>query len=371
MSSTSFRMLDPAVDKYIISSVVAGGKQLHQESAEGRPVWTYEKDGVLVVATAPYNDDNDFASWFRSSFEVGFRSEASMSDARNAYIELLEQLDSALDGEDRLERLCRAWSAGTCGDITRWWHGVDLGVRPLNRPLVLHCAAQGYVECMKALHAAGFPVDVCGSNKCNIMHLAAWGGHVECVQVLCQAAPDLAQQANKWSEFPELAACNRGCEHERLGETCAEPFFVAAELCLRLRRHSEELDRTWFQEESRQRLLHGFQDHTQRVSIAAGTCPEDVITAANSVTTRWRAHTLKATFIDMRREDVCGALMGACAKGRLLRYLTLEGCGLTRVHAAIIRAYLEGCQIPLCKLDLSSNPLGDGAEELFCLAFFR
>ncbi|OLP92687.1 hypothetical protein AK812_SmicGene25503 [Symbiodinium microadriaticum] len=368
VSADALRILDPSVDQFVISHVLAGGQWERYDTSAQEPCWTLANDGVMVVAKERFDEASDLNSWLRSSFQVAF---FSALDARDAYAALLERLDAALDEEDRLDRLHHVLATGNRQGITRTFHGVDLSVHPTNRPLLLHCAAEGYSQCLHALIQAGFAPDVHGSNKCSALHLAAWGGHTDCVELLCQKCPQLSEETNKWREFPELAAYGRACELDIAGEVSSKRFYQAGERCLQTRKGNAELDKTWFQDDSKERLQHCFQASIKNVRISPGTRPADIAAAASQMTSDWRVTDLSVAFVDLRGVEVLDVLLSAAAQGHFLQHLQLEGCGLGRPEAACLRTFLERRTTSLAKLDLSSNPLGDGVVELFCPALFR
>ena len=368
VSADALRILDPTADQFVITHVLAGGQWQREASAQ-EPCWTLAHDGVVVVAKERFDEASDLNSWLRSSFQVAF---FSALDARDAYASLLERLDAALDEDDRLDRLHRVLATDKSQGIGRAFHGVDLSMHPANRPLLLHCAAEGYSQCLHALIQAGFAPDVHGSNKCNALHLAAWGGHTDCVELLCQNCRQLSEETNKWREFPELAAYGRACELDIAGEVSSKRFYQAAETCLQTRKGNAELDKTWFQDDSKERLQHCFQASIKHVRISAGTRPADIAAAARQMTSDWRVTDLSAAFVDLRGVQVLDVLLSAAAQGHFLQHLQLQGCGLGLPEAACLRRFLERRTTPLAKLDLSSNPFGhDGVVELFCSALFR
>lgn len=130
------RMLDRGVDEHVIRHVVTRGTKQKVEDQ-----WRFEKDGVVVVSTTDDPTMDVISSWFR----LAFREEKEAESAKDAYEGLLAALDSAVDEEDRLVQLQHAMPRDSCSSIRfhRIFHGLDLCTRPVNRPLLLHCAASG------------------------------------------------------------------------------------------------------------------------------------------------------------------------------------------------------------------------------------
>ena len=129
-------MLDYGLDEHVIKHVVSHGTKQKVEDQ-----WRFEKDGVVVVATTADPTMDVKSSWFR----LAFREEQEAESAKDAYEGLLAALDSAVDEEDRLVQLQHAMPRDSCSSIRfhRIFHGLDLCTRPVNRPLLLHCAASG------------------------------------------------------------------------------------------------------------------------------------------------------------------------------------------------------------------------------------
>jgi len=362
-----YRVLERGLDDYIIKHIVARGKKT--QAPNGR--WTFEKDGIVVVATS---GTPDLTVVTAGPIDVSFRLEDGMRAARDAYASLLDELASALDDDDRLHvllRICKGDEQDGEGVVSRVFHGIDLATRPRNRPLLLHCANEGYTKCVKVLLASGFPVaDVAGTNSCNALHMAGWGGHVECVAELCAMCPSLAKSENKWNEFPELAAFSRSCELRFTEEMDAERFEDAAVQCLRTRKGNDTLGLEWFRDEAGKAVVRGFQDASTTVKIPAGARPCDIISSSKLVTSGWRVKKLQADFVELQG-CVIQQLLVACSQAKFLTSICFGSCGLGPVELPIIKEFLENLKHPLEKLDLGGNKLGDDIDQVFCPSFFR
>ncbi|CAE8741784.1 unnamed protein product [Polarella glacialis] len=224
---------------------------------------------------------------------------------------------------------------------------------------------------LQALIAAGFleaAPDLQGSNNCNALHLAAWGGHADCVRILCEAVPHFAGLPNKWREFPELRAFNRACELRLVGQ---EPISceVSAVCCLRTRTGNPTLGLEWFQDQALEGLRQGLRDAASTAQISAGTRPQDILEVTARLTPAWRATSLHANFVDLRG-SAFQQLMVACSQGPFLQTLHLECCGLDRQDLRALRTFLENGSCPLKRIDLGGNLLGDTIVDIFCSALF-
>ena len=232
---------------------------------------------------------------------------------------------------------------------------------------------KGYSECLRALLGEeDFKRSLAscvGANKCNALHLAAWDGHIECVQILCQVCPELASQANTWHEFPELAAFNKSCEHAMSGTVDPHPFLLSALHCLRVREGNSGLGREWFENQTQQTLRLRFQDEVSDVKIAPGTRPEDLMQATSQVTSAWKAATLRAAFVDLRGLAL-EKLLASCVQAQFLQHLMLEACGLTGDDVKTLQVFLKKRAAPLEKINLAKNNLADKVSHLFCPELF-
>lgn len=295
--------------------------------------------------------------------------------ACGAYSALLEALDGALDEEGRLEQLMKLQAED--GKVPRLFYEVDLTEHPRSRPLLLHCAGQGYTSCVAELIRSGFLIPgLKGSHDCNALHLASWGGHVQVVKLLCKHEPGLAEAPNKWKEFPELAAFNRGCEIEIATESGARltaspvdvldsmPFFECAEACLRIRVGDESVGLQWFRDQAKEALDKNMQDKAACITIVHGTPPSDIVAAAKKLSAETKLDDLRATGVQLHGQAVQN-LLDEMVKWRYLRTLHLRCCGLGGSDLTYICLFLTRLQSPLMKLDLSHNSFRDSISTLF------
>jgi len=90
----------------------------------------------------------------------------------------------------------------------------------------------GHAPVVQLLYDSGAQVDGCDSAGCTCLHLAASGGHLEVLRVLCgyqeQIVPSTGEKVDEQDEMLEFEY-NLNCDINRRQRDGATPFFLAAQ----------------------------------------------------------------------------------------------------------------------------------------------
>ena len=366
------RLLKRGLDERLITAVCRKGAAMSLPNGFSK----HEYDGVTVIVDADGN------------FQVGYVSMETYRRGNACYIDLLENLYRALDGEDRLAIvretlgvLCEAGAPEDHDVGVGIFQGLDLQRDPPDRPLLAHCCEHGYDECVRFLiQSAHFNPGVPARRSCSVLHLAAWGAQVEVVGLLEELgmAQKLVDLPNDFGEIPETTAWKCCCKAAAMEAGGAaeeggaqrrkrDRWLEIATRCRNMRLNVKDSSEVAFVEHATELLLSA-------QSSASLTVPPGA--RVDAVTSYLRRHAESGTLQPKRLRinyqphigpHLQNIVFAALRSNHHLEELNLDCCGLGPKHMADLAVFLrERTGQQLSELSLVENPLGDaGVQVLF------
>jgi len=352
------RQLEREIDERLIRHTVVRGRKTQIGEK-----WRFEKDGVVVISSAETPEQSVITTWL----EQATYQKAMRTAADDEYKRFVDRLDDSLDEEERLEKLIKYLSDPNTQQLTSMVSGVDRALHPMDEPLLHHCVAKGFVECLRAMLDCGEFDDAIGKKAkrgMNLMHLAAWNGRPEVLPVLEAHWKNLCDLPSDFNELPEQTGWLRYCDQKSATPNAASSCLEVAIHCATVRKQTPVSEK-WFVEQAGAQLRQA-QPSNQRLVIPPGADAQSVAEYFAENAVAWRTQTLTMKGVDLSGAQVLGKILDAQSGNHSLTEVSFERCGLTPACVPVLKSFLGASAIQ--KLTLSYNPLlsVESVQELLC-----